>query len=266
MICKEKQIRSGREVLINLALEYPQLYLEPGDEGAELFREVFLRQKDVSDKSLKHFVSNDGDRCFFESTPAGVVRIVELHDRSDFETFLMCIGSKCRKVEIPVTQGAVFYKGHICPDRVDALIVLSAGPYSGVQAKDAGFDEDEWIRLSLIIRKAHECTHYVMRSLYEGKTDAVWDELVADAAGLYAAFGRYDARLAKQFLGITGDSFTGGRLENYVSSDETVNVQELTARILPVIDKFAQISDGKHYEDCYEYACSLEDLMDELWK
>ena len=32
--------------------------------------------------------------------------------------------------------------------------------------------------------------------------DAVWDELIADAVGLYAAFGCFDPETEKRFLGI----------------------------------------------------------------
>ena len=37
----------GREVLASLAAEYPQLYLDPGPEGAKLYREIVLSGADA---------------------------------------------------------------------------------------------------------------------------------------------------------------------------------------------------------------------------
>ncbi|MBQ7586426.1 MAG: hypothetical protein IJT37_00180 [Lachnospiraceae bacterium] len=47
----------------------------------------------------------------------------------------------------------------------DSLIILSVGPYSAVQAAKLGLSDDEWISLSDKIRRYHECTHFVCRSV-----------------------------------------------------------------------------------------------------
>ena len=49
--------------------------------------------------------------------------------------------------------------------------------------------DPDWLQKSQIIRKYHECTHFICRNLYPEKTDAVRDELIADAIGIYAADG-----------------------------------------------------------------------------
>ena len=99
--------------------------------------------------------------------------------------------------------------------------MLSTGPYSAVQVSDP-----DWLQKSQVIRKYHECTHFICRNLYPEKTDAVRDELIADAIGIYAAYGRYDANLARLFLGIKDGKYTGGRLENYVSSLDSLSREE----------------------------------------
>ena len=38
--------------------------------------------------------------------------------------------------------------------------------------------------------------------------DIVWDEIVADAAGIVAAFGMFDAQMEEKFLGIDRDTYT----------------------------------------------------------
>ena len=55
---------------------------------------------------------------------------------------------------------------------------------------------------------------------YPDNIDAVRDELIADAVGLYAAFGYIDIELEKKFLGIRGTAYTGGRLENYTDEPD----------------------------------------------
>ena len=68
----------------------------------------------------------------------------------------------------------------------------------------------------------------------------MWDELVADAVGIYAALGHYDAALEKRCLGITGERYTGGRLENY--SDDT---EKLAKPVSEMLDRFCGII-GEH--------------------
>ena len=58
--------------------------------------------------------------------------------------------------------------------------------------------------------------------MFPEKIDAIWDELVADAVGIYGALGRFDPELEKLFLGIKGELYTGGRLENYVEEEDFV--------------------------------------------
>ena len=112
---------------------------------------------------------------------------------------------------------------------IDTFIVLSRGPYSNVSAQAASsacgteMSEEDWTEKSDAIRKYHELTHFVCRKLYPDMIDAVWDELVADAVGLYAAYGRFDPMLERRFLGIDDDGrYTGGRLGNYTDTPEAL--------------------------------------------
>lgn len=84
----------------------------------------------------------------------------------------------------------------------DRLILLSDGPYSAVPAAEIGLDETEWRERSLAIRLAHESFHYLTLRRAGSIRSHLLDELVADYAGLSAAFGRYEPRLALRFLGL----------------------------------------------------------------
>ena len=230
-----------------LAAVYPQLYLTPGEEGALAYGPIVRQGQDAPGHSLAHFHGSPMDSLTVEDTPAGPVRVVTLGDRRDFETFLRIMAYRCQPKDIPATQGASILDGVINWTKIrahreayfaeggdaegwksefkrftaeprnfkDALIVLSVGPYSALPAEDAGLPEAEWLAASQTIRKAHECTHFICRRLFPDQIDPVWDELAADAVGLYAAFGRYDPALAGRFLGVTDQGYTGGRLENY---------------------------------------------------
>ena len=210
----ETEVR-GRAVLPALARIYPQLYLVPGTDSAALYDDVVLRGEDAPTRSLAHFTMDDGDSLVYESTPAGEVPVITLRCRADFELFLQIMACRCTPKPIPRTQGASTLDGVVnwtkirahkaryllaqgdgadweaefkrfTSDRAnyrDVLIVLSEGPYSAVPAQRAGYPESEWLRLSHTIRKTHECTHVLCRRLFPDKKDAVWDELVADAAG-----------------------------------------------------------------------------------
>ena len=76
--------------------------------------------------------------------------------------------------------------------------------------------------MSDTIRRYHELTHVICRRLYPDNIDPVQDELIADAVGLYAAYGRFDPEKEKLFLGIRGGRYIGGRLGNYTGDPETI--------------------------------------------
>jgi hypothetical protein len=147
---------------------------------------------------------------------------------------------------------------------LDMIIVLSRGPYSNVKAEEAapvfGWtpDEAEWMDISDTIRKYHELTHFVCRKLFPEKTDAVRDELVADAAGIYAALGRYDRGLEELFLGIKDGSYTGGRIENYIEGD--TDIDKLATEISRMLERFEKTAEQREYDDVFSFMLELEGL------
>lgn len=277
----------GKDVLISLAQTYRQLYIAPAQGAKEKYLDIVLRGQDPKEKDLSHFFMSKNDMLTCEETPAGTVSVITLGRRDDFITFLRIMGNQCEMVSIPDTQGASIIDGVInwrkieshmqeytLPDVVkefkrftsdnrnfkDTIIVLSIGPYSAVPASKLGVPDDEWITLSSTIRKYHECTHFICRRLYPDKKEAVWDELVADAVGIYAAFNRFDPDMEKVFLGIEENTYTGGRLENYVSIDKAI-----TQKVCNVLDRFSDIVRENAEATPYELAILLEEEMDELW-
>ena len=271
---------SGRkQELFTLAERYPQLYLDPDTAGSEEACDEAVRKgAAVERNNLDHFHGDDRDTLEEMRTPAGPVEVLTLHDRADFELFLRIIACRCRPKKIPKTQGAstldgivnwpkieshrkAFYreeaaKGNLLPDwgaefrsftadrrnYRDTLIVLSHWPYSAVSAEQAGMGEEEWLEASRMIRLYHELTHVICRRLYPGQIDAVWDELCADAVGIYAALGRYDRTLEETFLGIADGKYAGGRLGNYVDDpSDRAALDALAAKSDAVLRSFEEL-------------------------
>lgn len=289
---------NGRKALEVLAETYQQLYLRPGKDSIDAYSKIVLRGEDAPKKDLSHFITSDTDSLVYESTPAGVIPVLTLCNRADFELFLQIISNRCMPCEIPVTQGAEIIeglsnwkkikqhrddfiksemqKGNILPDwsaefrrftadksnYTDSLIVLSNGPYSNISAERFELSEEKWIAYSHIIRKVHECTHFVCRRKYPQKVDAVWDELVADAVGIFAAFGKFDIDMEEAFLGIQDGSYIGGRLQNYSS---TKDIQELTQIVHKVLCSFIDVFSLHTGTSPYDMAISLEENKEVLW-
>ncbi len=155
---------------------------------------------------------------------------------------------------------------------VDMLIVLSCGPYSSVSlsrindlfsAMGRGLlSEEEWTAASVNVRKYHELTHFVCRKLYPEKIDAIWDELVADAAGIFGAFREYSREPEELFLGITDCRYTGGRLENY--TEEGTDLDQLACAADSVLREFETVTASAHTKSVFDIMIMLEELHDTL--
>lgn len=290
----------GAEVLPHLAQIYAQLYLTPGGESAEAYKKVVLYGEAAPKRDLSHFIGDGRDTCVIEQTPVGDVRVVTLHQRRDFETFLQIMAFRCTEKQIPATQGASILDGVINWTRIrthkddflraggaeeawpeefqrftadknnfkDALIVLSAGPYSAIGAEAVGLTEEAWLARSHEIRRAHECTHLICRRRFPELIDPIWDEIVADAVGLYAAFGRYDTALAALFLGVGPEGYSGGRLENYVPAETEARHEALdrtAKKVYSVIHSLAERIKGFGPIEPYDLAICLEEAIS-CWK
>jgi len=198
-------------VLEELAEEYPQLYLDPDKDTIESYRQIVLQGEEPEEKDLSHYCTDPCDRMETAQTPAGPVRVVTLGNRMDFELVIRgLMAAKSGPLEpVPETTGA-------------SMLTLFNWPR--IKAHLAAFPEEEqaeeWLDYSDTIRRFHELTHIICRRLYPDKIDAVRDELVADAIGLYAAYGKYEPRKAELFLGLDQNKYTGGRLENYTDDPE----------------------------------------------
>ncbi|NLK53037.1 MAG: hypothetical protein GX295_11455 [Syntrophomonadaceae bacterium] len=149
-------------------------------------------------------------------------------------------------VPIPASMGACMIRGYNNWDRVakykqrqaenfdfnqmkahkelyqDVFLILSDNEYSGVPAERLGLAEDEWRRLSKVIRREHEATHYFTLRFLGSARNHLLDEFIADYMGIVAAADKYRADWFLTFMGLEDyPAFRpGGRLTKYLKNVE----------------------------------------------
>jgi hypothetical protein len=183
-------------------------------------------------------------------SPAGRIPLLIARGRAEFVALIRALTKRNEPGPVPDAQGALMVSGYNNWSRIgelrhrwealdpvaretatwgeelqrtprelyqDRFILLSDGPYSAVPAADLGLAEAEWREMSLVIRREHECAHYLTRRLFGSMRNNLLDELIADYAGLVAATGRFRADWFLRFVGL--EEFPryrpGGRLDLY---------------------------------------------------
>jgi hypothetical protein len=166
-------------------------------------------------------------------SPAGRIPLLIVRGRPEFVALVQALTHRNEPKPVPDSQGAIMIAGYNNWSRVrelrrrgeelrrehyqDRFILLSDGPYSAVSAAELGLGEEEWRERSLVLRRDHECAHYLTRRIFGSMRNNLHDELLADYAGITAAAGRYRAAWFLRFLGLEGfPSYrAGGRLDLY---------------------------------------------------
>lgn len=188
-------------------------------------------------------------------TLAGRVPVLTCRSRADFVALVRACSCRNEPEVVPESMGACMVNGLNNWDRVgrlrrrmederggafddaawseafrevmpqkalyqDRLIILSSEPYSAVPAAALGIEDAKWRTRSVAIRREHECMHYFTLVAFGVMRNNLFDELLADFAGLARMYGRYDAGMALRFLGLESypNYRSGGRFENYLKT------------------------------------------------
>lgn len=138
-----------------------------------------------------------------------VVPIIVIGNDLDFEMFLTKVLYKGQRNEGIPKMGASFIYG-----KTTRFIVLSCKPYSNIPADWFGLEKEQWREMSMILRREHECVHFYTKLKYGISLNHFQDELMADFFGIYAAFGKYEAKTFCHLMGL--DAGTKGRWTLYV--------------------------------------------------
>ena len=242
-------------VVAALAPRFAQLLfpVAAGTSGREDYRAATRRGQFPAgpvDGGLR-LVAAQGLRLSIHHSIGGPVPVLVAPERADFVALVQALTARNEPEPVPASMGACIVSGLNNWDRVarhraawsagapaateeawqeefrrlaankplyqDRLLLLSTGPYSAVAASQIGLAEADWLERSLILRREHECTHLFTQRAFGAMRNHALDELLADFAGLVAAFDAYRPELARRFLGVeTGGGYrTGGRLQNY---------------------------------------------------
>jgi len=183
-----------------------------------------------------------------QQTPGGTVPVLVPRGRADFESLVRALTARNEPVDVPASMGAATVVGYNNWDRVsahradwlgehaagdwaaefqrmlshkelyqDRFLIISDGPYSAVPAHTLGLDDEHWRRSSVVVRAAHEGTHYTMKRILGVSRNRMHDELIADYMGIVAAHDSYRCDWFLHFIGLEDRSRyrEGGRLQNY---------------------------------------------------
>ncbi len=187
-----------------------------------------------------------GLKVYLYQTLAGRIPVLETASRKDFESLVQAFYHRNEPVAIPASLGAYMIKGYNNWDRVDRykrhsgqgfdftylkahrelyqdiFLILTDTEYSGVPAKMLGLKQEEWNRLSLVIRREHEATHYFTQRFFGSARNHPLDEFIADYMGIVASVGRYRADWFLCFMGLENypEFRPGGRLTNYLGNQK----------------------------------------------
>lgn len=213
-------------------------------------------------------------------TPAGKIPLLITRHRQDFVTLVRALSCRNEPKEIPPSMGACMVKGFNNWDRIwsykkkwqennpqnssethwqeefksmipkkglyqDRFIILSDGEYSGIPAEKMKLSKQEWKKLSLVIRREHEVTHYFTERVLGSARNNILDELIADYMGIVDAYGSYRADWFLRFIGLEDypNYRDGGRLQNYlgkspISPKAFKTLQTLVKRACENLEEF----------------------------
>ena len=257
------------------------LPIREGEKDSIEYRNAVLRGIPIL--SAPSFIGSPLDNLTAEVTPCGTVDTVTLGNREDFLHAMRALVYRCEPVAIQDSVGAVMIRGlinrakineykrcfllaggedwntefkHFTEDKTnyqDTILLMSTGYYSAVTPEKIGLPCGLWAEKSLIIRKYHELTHFIMRAEMPDNIETLRDEIIADAVGIFAAFGRYDSRIARVFMGVDNGVFVaGGRLSHYVDETELVSAVKNTEKWINLIQDHKTDT-----EDPYAYLADI---------
>jgi hypothetical protein len=237
---QEQARREG--VLPTLRQHLPQLRfpIVAGISEDEIYRAA-TRRGELADLWLPDdglaLAHPEGLRLFLHGTPAGRIPVLLAEAREDFVALVQALTRRNEPWPVPTSMGACIVSGYNNWSRIFALrrrwedtppetrrpaewsarlseiaaepslyqdrfILLSVGPYSGVEAAALGLEEEPWRSRSHVIRLEHETAHYFTRQVLGSMRNALSDELIADYVGLVSAEGRYRGDWFLRFLGL----------------------------------------------------------------
>ena len=174
------------------------------------------------------------------STNGGRIPVIYTGCHDDFCSMDALVNGYPAIEELPLTVNALTIDAKAAGMQHHRVILLGNAPYSNIPASALGLDEDDWLRRSTTLRRAHECAHYETLRLFGGMVNHALDEIIADTIGQIAAFGNFSAHRQRLFFGLeSGGETCTGRLTFYcrkVIPWERKEVYKAVDRVLDIVE------------------------------
>ena len=182
----------------------------------------------------------DALQIHLAATDGGRIPVIHTGCHDDFCSMDALVNGYSAIEELPLTVNALTIDARAAGMQHHRVILLGNAPYSNIPASALELDEDEWLRRSTALRRAHECVHYETLRLFGGMVNHALDEIIADTIGQLAAFGSFSAQRQRLFFGLeSGGETCTGRLTFYcrkVIPWERKEVYKAVDRALDIIE------------------------------
>lgn len=232
-----------------------------GSEGYQAATRRGVDPEEIAEATGLELESPEAVELAIYPSPAGRIPLIIVRRRPEFVQLVHALTHRNEPKPVPDSQGAIMIAGYNNWTRVrelrrrgeelrrelyqDRFILLSDGPYSAVPAAELGLREEEWRELSLVLRRDHECAHYLTRRIFGSMRNNLHDELIADYAGITAAIGHYRAAWFLRFLGLEDFPVcrAGGRLHLYrgdppLSDDAFRQLHAMVRDVAETVERF----------------------------
>ncbi|MFZ9271597.1 MAG: DUF7005 family protein [Prochlorococcaceae cyanobacterium] len=214
------QQASGKELLAALSRALPQLQLPQitGISGSELYKQAVLRGEPLSQAvlaaagPLPQWEQPEALRLWIATHPCGAMPVLHTPSWNDFELLVRALAHRGEPVALADGVHAQAVSGLIHWGLINQLgrqsrarlIVLHEAPYGSVDAMHVpgGMSAGAWLIASTTLRLEHELTHLATKRVLGEMRLNLLDELIADAMGMVAALGCFDAALFGRCLGV----------------------------------------------------------------
>ncbi len=221
----------------DLRRHLPQLLLQPGIDihSSDAYQRLVIRGEPANAEDLKRApVLRDpsGTTLTMAQHPTGAVPVLTFRNHEDFVLAVRCLAHRCEAVPIQPTVHAQAVSGLIHWGLIRALdvrarcqiLLLHRAPYASLSVETIPGEPslERWLDLSQTWRLEHELTHIACRRLAGEMRINLYDEIVADAMGMTAALGHFDAGLFRRGLGLSSEGIPDrqARAHVYVSTLE----------------------------------------------
>ncbi len=247
-------VLQGPALLAALQKALPQLRLPQveGISSSELYQQSVLRgvllnaDELAGAGPLPSWEQPQALTLWIAPHPAGAMPVLQTPSWPDFELLVRALAHRAEPAVLADGVHAQAVSGLIHWGLINRfgrqsrarLIVLHRAPYGSVSAVHVpgGLSDAAWVTASTTLRLEHELTHLATKALLGTMRLNLLDELVADAMGMVAALGRFDAHLFGRCLGVDctkGDQpIAQGRWSSYTRELEQADAHKAVALVM----------------------------------